>query len=257
MSGMENKVSSINRVVTAVGIGILSVLMTFPVAAVPTLQLDIVGGTYDTSDQTIVTDSDSFDLVAYGKVGSVTTTEDYFISIALTPKTGPTAPSDIGSFVFAGNTIDIDDMVYGTPPVDSVETNPDSELGPHNIFETFYIEIAFTFDDLLTRDLVNTQDTTGSDPTANDPGDGSGALFYQTFSVDVSGLLQDFELHFDLYNTVVSSRNSEDIGPDDFAPFSHDAATQVPEPTPLVLLGLGLIALFVSRNRFLTKRINK
>ena len=67
MSGMETKVSSINRVVTAVGIGILSVLMTVPVAAVPTLQLDIVGGTYDTSDQTIVTDSDSFDLVAYGK----------------------------------------------------------------------------------------------------------------------------------------------------------------------------------------------
>jgi hypothetical protein len=240
-------------------IGLVLAIMAMPVAALPTLQLDIVGGTYDSSDQTIVTGSDSFDLVAYGVAEgnkAVTSTEDFYISIALTPKTGPTAPTNIGSFMFAGGTYDIGDMVYGTPPVDSVDTNPDSELGSHSIFETFYLELVFNFSG-TTRDLVNTQDDTGTDPT--DITNAGTALFYQLFSVDVSNLLPEYELHFDLYNTVVSRRNSADIGPDDFAPFSHDAATRitVPEPAPLVLLSLGLITLFVSRSKLQTKRVNK
>lgn len=246
-----------NKIVTAAAV-VLSGLLAMPVAALPTLQLDIVGGTYDTSDQTIVTDSDSFDLVAYGvATGSkaVSTSENYFISIALTPKTGPVAPSDIGSFVFAGTTYDIDDMVYGTPPLDAVEGSPDAELGSHSIFETFYLEIAFNFDALLTRNGVNTQDVSGSDPT--DTANAGTSLFYKLFSVDVSALLPEYELHFDLYNTKVSKQNSADIGPDDFAPFSHDAATRVPEPAPLVLLGLGLIALFLTRHHTQAKKIIK
>ena len=67
------------------------------------------------------------------------------------------------------------------------------------------------------------------------------------FSVDISNLLPEYGLHFDLYNTAISKRNSNDIG-------SHDDAACVPEPGSLVLLGLGLIVLFISRYKFLTKK---
>ncbi|MBK9021428.1 MAG: hypothetical protein IPL72_16190 [Sulfuritalea sp.] len=42
------------------------VLMTAPAWAVPTLQLDIAGGTYDLADESIFASSNTFSLYAYG-----------------------------------------------------------------------------------------------------------------------------------------------------------------------------------------------
>jgi len=219
---------------------------------VPVLQLDIIDGIYDGNDETIVTSSSIFTLVAYGFAEgnkAVTTSEQHYISISLTPKTGPTVPANIGSFTFAEVLYDMNSpWIFGTPPMDTVYTNADKELGPHDIFETLYLELAFNFSgDGDTRNSVNTQTDFGSDPT--DLANAGTALYYQLFSVDVSNLFTDYQLHFDLYNTKVANRNSEDIGPDDFAPFSHDAAT-IPESTSLALMLLGLFGLgFVRGSR--------
>ena len=122
-------------------------------------------------------------------------------------------------------------------------------MAPHGVFPTLYAEFKFNFVSSQQAAAVNTQDVTGSDPTAN-PGT---ALYYQTFDVDISNLLDGYGLHFDLYNTVV--RSGGDIDVNSFAPFSHDAASgntrEVPEPAPLMLLGLGMLSVvgFSARRR--------
>jgi hypothetical protein len=63
-------------------------------------------------------------------------------------------------------------------------------------------------------------------------------------------------LHFDLYNTTV--KNNGNITVDDFAPFSHDAQSgpglpptnvDVPEPSTIAILGLGLLGIGLARRK--------
>lgn len=225
--------------------GILSVT---PAQAVPTLQLDIIGGHYDAATQTVISDGAAFALVAYGTPGSTSAAnllaQTFYISAALVPRVNRDAAFDAGSFSVDGSTIDATaaSLSYGTPP-----NGDGQDLGSHGIYETYYREIAFTFGAANTATAYNTQDNAGGalfDTSGND-------MFFKLWSVNVAGLDDGYELHFDLYN---ADRTL-------FAPLSHDAESgaativfnqnsdQIPEPGPLAVLGLGLAGLGFARRR--------
>ncbi|MBI5451146.1 MAG: choice-of-anchor N protein [Gammaproteobacteria bacterium] len=227
-------------------------------SAVPTLQLDIAGGHYvDGSEESTITGSNTFDLYAYaayeqtsGLVSSDSILADtYYLSVALMPKTAVAGSYGIINI----NGVDYDvtgDMVFGTPPM----TSADALLGPHGIYDTYYLELVFNFNSSNKSGVYDVQGAAGSGPIA-----GTG-MYYNKFNFDISGLDAAHELHFDLYNTKVKQCNAHQthcdpvITLDDFAPPSHDAGTQrdhnVPEPQTVALLGISLLMLaFVGRRR--------
>lgn len=231
-------------------------------AAEPLLQLDVVGGRYDLSTESILSNGPVFQLVALltPKAGASFNAGDwYYVSAAITPQMAPPG-GNYGSFTWsdaATSTRTIQatgGMEYGTPPIESslvgLEPRDPGDLATHGIYPTYFTEFAFQF---LPGDRSTTYNsataTGGLTPNA------LGGTYYHVFNLNVSGLTAPISaLHFDLYDTFLKT---ECMGPtksrvcsvdedvDHFAPFSHDAQSGpgvpvVPEPATLVLLATGL-----------------
>ena len=234
----------------------LALMAASAARAVPALQLDIIGGTYDAATQTVVSNGPSFTVLALATATGNTSSSDilaetYFLSAAFLSGPAQSAGFNAGSFTVGGATVQATDsgLDYGAPPIDAAHN---TNLPNHGIFPTYFHEVAFTFDGSDTTATYNAQDDAGGG-LFDEAGSGT---FFVKFEINVAGLAGEV-LHFDLYNTNV--KRNGDIKIDDFAPFSHDAqsgssgvpptSVEVSEPSTIIVIGLGVLALGAARRR--------
>lgn len=269
----------------------LLLLFAVQVQAIPSLQLDIAGGTYNPKDgslydpmhdkETIIAPTvaagEPITLYAYlspdgekpqGNPNATALLGDYYyLSLAIYPKVAEATPSfpDLGTISVNGVDIKVtESMRFGTPPYETQMTqlSDPGDLSSHGVYETYFMQLQFTFDPNNVSNAYNTQDMTGAGPSAYDPLTGS-PMYYEAFSIDTTGLAEGYYIHFDLYNSYVQPETVnlgrgvklvlDDTDVNSFAPFSHDAEsngnTPVPEPSTLILLGAGMLGLGFARRK--------
>ncbi|HKQ36526.1 MAG TPA: choice-of-anchor N protein [Verrucomicrobiae bacterium] len=230
------------RFIILLGLGLS---LTSSVIGVPVLSLDVGGGTYDSGSQTIIATSDPFTLYALFNTQQGKVSGTYYIAAAIVPKTQNPPLTDFGSFKVNGVTYSSANMAYGNPPASITEKSLD--LQSHGIYDTHYVEIGFTFDTSRRADLYNSAENPGG-PDA----DPTGAMIFEDFDVDVSGLAAGYQVHFDLYNLGRDKRGNTMVK--EFAPFSKDAQSGplsvADTSSTMILLGMAMLGIEGLRRRF-------
>lgn len=235
----------LKRILDRVGLLVFFALAPAVAGAVPFYQLDIAGGSYDRTSESIVTASNRFTLLAYATPRNsnefaLMLTQPTSLSIAI-ETLGGVPGGDLGSFRLNGQIVRAPgDMRFGVPPFEpGGGAAPDAgDLGSHGLGETWFAQHDFVFAPARQSAIYDTAFQTGSGPRS-----GAGML-YTAFEIDTSGLAPGVSLHFDLYSTRTKNGDVDILR---FAPFSHDAtaigSSPIPEPTAALVFGVGFVAI--------------
>jgi hypothetical protein len=214
-----------------VALGLASALGAASAAsAVPTLQLYIDGATYDPVSDTWITMDTSFDLWVLG----VSPVDDVKLSVAfMTGETGsitltPTTAGDFDGVLGDDDTsTPAAPSFLGTSLDGAVPVRGDGSLLPtHGIYGPGVSFLEYDLGDFsLTDSPIG--DYQGVPTSFPDVGQ------INVYSVTITGY--ESGVHFDTYDHTVTGKDGAQVK-HVFAPFSHDAEVQVPEPSAALLL---------------------
>ncbi|MFH1563700.1 MAG: choice-of-anchor N protein [Nitrospirota bacterium] len=185
--------------------------------ALPSLQLYIPGSTYDFSTETWVTTNSNFELQVLG--ASSPKNADYITNLMLFVAIPENENNLSGAYVkINGTPINFS---YGIPLMPN-----NKPLPSHDIYPTYYC--VYSLPNLMVSTAGEIINNYNPGETGTDLGD------IQSLAIEWSGYTF---VHFDAAGTVIGKNGSIWNRK---VPFSHDAEAVVPEPTSILLLGMGL-----------------
>lgn len=215
--------------------------------AVPSLQLYIDGSTYNAATETWVTSDSEFTLFVAGAKQNKdwTIIDDVLLYISVSQANYNTA----GAITITGaagepaNVLAINELLGGVgTPVDPNSPGTPSDLSKHGTFPAYYWAVSLP--DLLVGSAGETVPNYQPGETGTVTGD------IQRYNISISGFER---VSFDLTGLPLpqnSKLKTNSVLKRKFAPYSHDAEYVIPEPSTLLLLGLGIAVVVPMRRRW-------